>query len=529
MNLFQRITTSIRSAFSSNDRTEKRSGSIDMSAGLWESIGGFARSRYDPLTDQKKLASNVGYAKKAILRRAEDISALSISVEERVGAKSKNRWEVNDEHELALLLKDPSPLYDMSSFINLTSQHIDIFGRAAWLVIEDSYGKPIELQLLQPDRLRINMDSFGGISHYQYTTNSENVNIEPFSTRSKKSRDGRSIILLQIPSPDNPFAPNSLMVPAITSIEFEAEIRAYALYYWRNNGTPGLVIEHDGELPSVDVLEEHAKSYNAKFQGALNSGKTAHIWGGKIKTLSPSFKDLDFENTLRATAEDICNFFSVPLAILGNGAKGSLGKDATLAAFYVYQRALNGQKMRIERALSYLATRYKNTRIKMQSPVEDDENIANSKLQFDYTNGVISRAEMRGIRGYEPDDQPNIWMTVNGNVLYSLDASQTQPDQVAAPKSVSTKEVGTTPEPASKETVTKRTSFILEGELRRLKKNSVTLEELHSEWQARAPDIANYVKDLRQAAIDNSENYGEAYEVLIDEGVNLIAEAIMYG
>ncbi|GGO19543.1 phage portal protein [Deinococcus humi] len=423
MNLIQRMGAAL---------TRKRADGPGLYApggiGGWWSVfqSGGRESGQVNLNDGERLQNNVGVVHVAVSRIAEDISTLPVHVER---ARRGGRWEEEPTHPLARLLDNPCQAHDGVSLRHVMQQHLSLLGRAALLVVDGVNGEPRELHVLYPHLLDAVPDPTGFISQYRYRTlNGQQLYFPPFTARPDAS--GLGVLEVRIPDPVNPYAGSSAVQAGANSITLDAEVRAYARFYFANNAMPGGVLESDQPYPGVDAAAALRESWNETYQGMYNSGKVAPLWGGlKLRSIAPAFKDLAFPEITKASRQDILMHFGVPGPVVGYTDTGALGADTFSAAQAVYQaQTLDPHRKRMERLFNRLSVRFPGVRVRIESPVEEDLAALEKRQLDELKTGAISREEYRAARGYEPDGQPNVWMVPGSlNIRHDLKPQDAEP------------------------------------------------------------------------------------------------------
>lgn len=452
------------------------------------------------LSEEGRLQHNVGVVHVAVNRIAEDVSSLGVRVEV---ARRGGKWVPDPAHPLQRLLDQPVPWAEGTELRHVLQQHLCLLGRAAVLVVDGTGGEPRELHLLYPQRLDALPDPVNFLTTYRYQGLSGRQQYFP-AFAPKPHSSGLGVMEVRIPDPINPYAGNSAVQAGGNSITLDAEIRAYARFYFANNAMPGAVLESDQPHPGVESARNQRESWNEQYQGVYNAGKIATLWGGlKLRTMAPAFKDLEFPEITKASRQDILMHFGVPGPVVGYTDTGALGADTFSAARAVYQsQTLDPHRKRLERFLNRLAARWPGCRVVIESPVEEDL-VALEKRQLEELKaGGISREEYRTARGYEPDGQPDVWLLPGSvRVVHAL----TPEGVAAAPRPEP--QPNAPPEP--EEVRTARYRALWAEEYRRLR--DAPDEErpnlpplLHARWQQEGEHVASLAAQMRQAALEVS-------------------------
>lgn len=520
------ILTRARDALTAGLRRKGSAGSLYApggSGGGWTgifSLGGIANrvTGHVALNEEQRLEHNVGVVHVAVNRIAEDVSSLRVTVEV---AKRGGRWVPDPSHPLQQLLDQPVPWAEGTELRHVLQQHLCLLGRAAVLVVDGTGGEPRELHLLYPQRLVAIPDPVNFISMYRYQGLGGLQQYFP-AFAPKPSASGLGVMELRVPEPTNPYAGSSGVQAGANSITLDAEIRAYARFYFANNAMPGAVLESEQPHPGTEGARNQRETWNEQYQGVYNAGKIATLWGGlKLRTMAPAFKDLAFPEITKASRQDILMHFGVPGPVVGYTDTGALGADTFSAAKAVYQsQTLDPHRKRLERFFNRLAARWPGTRVVVESPVEEDVAALEKRQLEEVKAGAISREEYRAARGYEPDGQPNLWLIPGSlKVLHGLTAE----DVAAAP----TPDPQPNAPPETEQVKAARYRELWADEYRQLRDAApddryAAGQACRARWQAEGEVVAASADAMRLAALEASRgDLVLAYEALKAEARTL--------
>jgi HK97 family phage portal protein len=508
----------------------------------WVGFGGnWRRGVNQFLSDWERVTSSFGWVRRAVVQKADDLSALAVTVEVRRGKD----WIATPDHPLAQLMRQPNPWISWNDFCHIWSQHMDLLGKAAWLVIEDAKGLPLELHALYPFRLCPEPDPIHYINRWRY--NALNGQVQYYADfGGKPDPSGLEVLYSRVPDPTNPYSGDSTVQAAGASIGLDAEIRSYAKFYFAQNATPGLVMETDQPYPGPEVARAMAEDWNQNYQGAVNAGKTARLWGGfRLKSTAPAFKDLEFAALSNASKIDIFAHFGVPLSVVGDNSKGSLGGQAADAERLTYQRhTLEPARRRLELHLNRLAARYgQDVRVVVESAIDEAIEQKQEEMHWRYMNGIISRSEYREWAGEEPDGQPDVYLIPGTSVVVHSFESEESPKPKAQPISAkiefpaleASKEgdeppVVSSPTPGPDEpTKARKRRFRAQfaSEYQRLKArgldrpDEILEAQFAAEWEALGLGLAPVASKLRNFALAKSDRV-TAFEALKSDGVKVL-------
>jgi HK97 family phage portal protein len=518
----------------------ERPGLYPLLGAGWVGYGQNARRGLNQyLSDWERVTSSFGWVRRAVIQRADDLSALAVTVEVRKGKD----WIEAPEHPLAQLLRQPNPWTPWADLCHVWVQHMDLLGKAAWLVLEDSRGLPLELHTLYPFRLWPEPHPVNYISRWRYNAFSGEVQFYA-DFGGKPDPSGREVLYARIPDPTNPYGGDSTVQAAGNSIGLDAEIRSYAKFYFAQNATPGLVMETEQPYPGAEMARAMADDWNQNYQGAVNAGKTARLWGGfRLKSVAPAFRELEYPALAKTTKEDIFAHFGVPLSIVGDNPKGALGGEAADAERLTYQRhALEPARRRLELTLMRLAARYgPDVRVVVESAIDEAVEQEQEEMRWRYANGVISRSEYREWAGEEPDGQPDVYLVPSTAVVVHdfapADSGPPQPSDKPElppgddPANPETPDLPTPPADlpdAEAKARKNRYRAQFAAEYKRLKARGLERPDaalssaFDAEWERLEPGLSAPARRLREFALAKAGRV-DGYEALKSEGAAILA------
>lgn len=504
-NIFQRAISAVRGERSSAPLYPQ----TGTGGGGWSSIFSGTRSHGVPrLNEQQRLEQNVGYVAIAAHRVAEDVSHLRVTVEV---LKRGGRWVPDPAHPLQRLIDYPTEYLSGAELRYLLVTHRLLLGRMAALV--QSGSAPEELHPLYPHLLELQPHPTEFVSGYRYRAPGGHQQLfMPY--RPSGPLHEHSVLETRVMGPADPYSTMSPVQASANSIAVDNEVRAYARFYYANNAMPGVVLESDQPHPGADKAGAMKAAWNDTYQGMFNAGKVATLFGGlKLRATAPAFKDLAFPETTRATRNDILAAMGVPAPILGISEPGALGAEVFRAAKEVYQSTtLDSHRRALEGLYNQLARRWPNTRVVIESPVEDDLEALEQVRQWQVGQGIITRGEYRAGAGLEDDGHGELWL-VAGTWQPTLEtAVETTPE----PEPTATDTGGVDPEITRARASRYRAAFA--AEYRAAKRN----EPLPDLWADESQDVREAATRLRSAALERADLV-TAYEALKSEGAKQLA------
>lgn len=211
------------------------------------------------------------------------------------------------EHPLLDLLRQVNPIHNSFDLWELTTLYQEVQGSTYWQLSFDPLGVPREIWILPSQNVTPcrEPDSPNLVDYYAYRTGSKEERFSP-----------REIIHFRYPDPRNPYT--SGLSPLRACFEQAAVLSEYTAMkraIYENNAIPAAIVSPD-EVIGEDERDRLETQWNNKFRrggsGRVLVGESAL----KVQVLSHSMGDLAALADMKATREDICNAFHVPISFL---------------------------------------------------------------------------------------------------------------------------------------------------------------------------------------------------------------------
>jgi len=248
-----------------------------------------------------------GYDKSELVFRCVNEAATSVPEGTlRVYDALGRRGEPLQEHALRRLLSNPNPLLTEFELFEVTSQHLDLAGIAAWEIVRDRIGRPAELWPLRPDKIR--MTPTGENRRrvaYGYAIDSRVVPVE--------------VVFFRLPNPVDPLVGAPPMRAALRATAVDNEATSFVKALLGNSAIPGVVVTM-GELEDVldeEVTNRLTQKWLSRFSGGRRGTPAFMQTGMKVQQLGLDLRQLEFPD-LRAISESrICMAFETPPMVVG--------------------------------------------------------------------------------------------------------------------------------------------------------------------------------------------------------------------
>jgi HK97 family phage portal protein len=296
------------------------------------------------------------------------------------------------DHPLLTLLQKVNPVHNAFDLWELTTLYLEVQGSAYWyLALDPLLGIPTEIWPLPAQNVtpRRNPNSTSLIDYYEYRNGAAEQRFRP-----------REIIHFRYPDPRNPYTGGlSPLRACFESISLASDYSAFRLAKFQNHALPDALLTPE-ELMGEEERDRLESQWNTHLRRG-GAGKVVVAGNNmKVHLLNHSMGDLAALADLRATKEDICNAFHVPIAFLTT--------QTNLANLQASERlhmdkAINPRlRRRDEKLNEQLIPLYDPTGrlfLASEDPVPVDQDAGIAQQQLDLKFGVVTINEMRGERG----------------------------------------------------------------------------------------------------------------------------------
>jgi HK97 family phage portal protein len=299
------------------------------------------------------------------------------------------------DHPLLTLLQKVNPVHNAFDLWELTTLYLEVHGSAYWyLNLDPLLGVPTEIWPLPAQNMtpRRNPDSRNLIDYYEYRTGATAQRFRP-----------EEIIHFRYPDPRNPYTGGlSPLRACFESIALASDYAAFRQAKFQNHAIPDALIS-----PEQAVGEEERDRLETQWNSYLRRGGAGKVIVAgnnmKVQLLNHSMGDLAALADLKATKEDICNSFHVPIAFLTT--QTNLANLQASERLHMDKAIDPRLKRRDEKLNEQLIPLYDPTGrlfLASEDPVPVDQDAGIAQQQLDLKFGVVTINEMRGERGLAP-------------------------------------------------------------------------------------------------------------------------------
>jgi len=216
-------------------------------------------------------------------------------------------------HPLLDLISKPNPMQDGYAFFESIATWLLLSGNAYIECVLNAEGMPIELYVLNPERMRIIPGPHGFPSAYQYTvgSHSKSLPIDPLTGFS-------NILHLKFFHPNNDLYGLSPLQVAMQSIHLHNTISEQNVAFLKRAARPSGALMFKGEHRlNATQKEELMRQLQAFYEGTQNAGRSLLLEGQfEWMPIGPTKLDFDFQQGAKSAIAAIAQSFGVPTIFL---------------------------------------------------------------------------------------------------------------------------------------------------------------------------------------------------------------------
>ncbi len=259
---------------------------------------------------QLYVATHEGQAEpKCLTKRLAPAAEHVLRADPRLAVKFRHAPRIAQvlEHPLLSLLQQVNPVHNAFDLWELTTLYQEVHGSAYWYLEIGPLDVPgaiwvLPAQNVTPVRLP---DSTNLVDYYRYRTGDQEQRFAP-----------EQIIHFRYPDPRDPYT--SGLAPLRACYEQVALTSDYAAMkkaIYENRGLPSAIVSPDNSS-GEEELQRLETQWNQKFQRG-GAGKAVFAESKlNVTLLQQSMGDLAQLAEIRATMNDVCNAFHVPIAYM---------------------------------------------------------------------------------------------------------------------------------------------------------------------------------------------------------------------
>ena len=296
------------------------------------------------------------------------------------------------DHPALQLWNTISPFDTRSDFLETSQQHFELTGEMWWVLVRNPRGLPVELWAVRPDRMQPIKSHDDYILGYVYTLGSERIPL-----------DVNDVIFTRHPNPLDPYRGMSPISALITDLGSEQEAANYNRAFFRNDATPGGIIEAERSMGKTDFDRMIAR-WRDFHQGTNNAGRIGFLERAHFVERKYTQRDMQYVQLRDRTRDQVLSAYGVPLTMLG--VMEAPSRANAQASEYIFARwtitpRLNRAKLALNQKL--LVNNYPDRGLHFEY---DDPTPNHRELDLEYGTrgydaGILKLNESRALLGQD--------------------------------------------------------------------------------------------------------------------------------
>jgi HK97 family phage portal protein len=298
------------------------------------------------------------------------------------------------EHPLLTLLAQVNPVHNAFDLWELTTLYQEVHGSAYWYLDLGPLGTPASVWLLPSQNVtpRRDADSPHLVDYYLYRT----------GTREQRFDPGH-VIHFRYPDPRDPYTGGlSPLRACYEQAALTGEFAAFKRARFDNHAVPNALVTPD-EVIGEEERDRLETQWNQRFRRGGSGRVVVAESPLKVQLLQHSMGDLAALADLRATKEDICNAFHVPLSFLTS--ETNLANLQAAEHQHMAKAVTPRLRRRDEKLNEQLIPLYDPTRrlfLASEDPVPVNRELTAKEQELKLKYGVVTVNEVRGEQGLAP-------------------------------------------------------------------------------------------------------------------------------
>ena len=244
----------------------------------------------------------VGWLHAVVARISSSVAAVPWSLKQRMA--NGDTEEVTD-HPVLDLWEHINPFFTTTEFLEMTQMHLELTGKAYWMLLRNQLGEVAELWPIRPDRIRPIQHAQDFISGYVYSVGGERVVLEP-----------SDVIFIRNPHPTNMYDGISPVMSILTDLEVDKNASRWLQQFFLNSARPGGVLEFKEALKDEE-FEKTLLRWRQQHQGSSNAHRVAILEGATWKDVQMDARSMQLEELRKLDRDIIFGAFGVHASIMG--------------------------------------------------------------------------------------------------------------------------------------------------------------------------------------------------------------------
>jgi HK97 family phage portal protein len=214
------------------------------------------------------------------------------------------------EHPLLTLLRQVNPIHNSFDLLELTTLYQEVHGSAYWYLPRGPWGVPEAIWILPSQFVtpRRRGDSPNLVDFYEYQAPGQPA--QQFATN--------EVIHFRYPDPRDPYTAGLSPLRACwEQVRLSSDYAGLKGALYDHHALPSAVVSPE-EVIGEEERDRLEAQWNAKLRHGGNGQVIVAESGLKVQLLSQSLGDLSALADMKATRDDICNAFHVPISFLSS-------------------------------------------------------------------------------------------------------------------------------------------------------------------------------------------------------------------
>lgn len=358
-------------------------------------LGGFGASGSNK-GQEMTTYSTVSWVFAAVSRIAEAVSSSEWKLYRGPGTAN----EVTT-HPALTLWNSVNPFDTRQEFLETSQQTYELAGESWWVLVRNGRGVPVEMWAVRPDRMTPIKDRNDYIVGYLYQIGSEKIFYDPLD-----------VIFIRHPNPLDPYRGLGPIASLILDLGSEVEAANFNRAFFRNDATPGGIIEVDRTMSNSD-FDKMVERWRTMHQGTNNAGRIGFLERAKWVERKFSQRDMQYVQLRQQTRDLVLAAYGVPLPMLGVMEAPSRA-NAQAAEFIFARWTVRPRLARIrlslnERLLKLFPDR--GLHFEFEDPTPNNRELDLEESTESYKAGIATLNEARTRIGLDPLPNGDVVLT----------------------------------------------------------------------------------------------------------------------
>jgi len=260
-----------------------------------------------------KMYGQIGWLYAVVSVRASNIARNSWRLYRVNSQGERDEVDETDKEagDLIRLIKHPNKFQTRYQFFYQHQNYKDLVGESFWQMNFTKGGIPTEMWLMPPAFTLVIPDpapTGNYILGYRFKRGPIDIPFKP-----------DEVIHIMHPNPFSPFRGVSPAQALTLCLSIDTLSRKHQERVFYNNAVPALVVSFAAAdvPPTPEQRKELEQSFDARFRGNMNSGKTMFAYGSDVKAITVDNRQLDMVKLAKMTRDDILGAYNTHPSIVG--------------------------------------------------------------------------------------------------------------------------------------------------------------------------------------------------------------------